>query len=190
MRVRKEVMKAYSRKVRNNDGFIIYMTVPPRNYGNSAWKLAKSRHGKYERYFINHQSDMDDSDIVQGWDLKDCLGLHPTSVSIIALELNRAEINIRNFGNSYNSRGGCAGYVHSKMKSEVILWFFGQNCIKSRIHGESRYEPQERSYEGIKWKSRIYRCLYNIYDKPKGPSPGRALNDGKDPSVLSNRKNK
>ena len=87
MRLRKEVMRAYSWKGRNNDVFIIYMTVPPRNCGNSAWKLAKSRHGKYERYFINHQSDMDDSDIVQGWDLKDCLGLHPTSVSIIALEL-------------------------------------------------------------------------------------------------------
>ena len=89
MRLRKEVMKVYSWKVRNNDAFIIYMTVPPRNYGNSAWKLAKSRHGKYERYFINHQSDMDNSDIVQGWDLKNCFGLHPTPVSIEALELKR-----------------------------------------------------------------------------------------------------
>ena len=71
------------------------------------------------------------------------------------------------------------------MESEVIFWFLGHFKKNDVCICQSPYLAQERSYETIEWKSRKYRWVYNIYDKPKGPSPGRASKSGKDPLVLN-----
>ena len=47
------------------------------------------------------------------------------------------------------SRGSYACYVRAKSKSELILWFLGHFWKNNHCIGQSRYEAQERSYEGI-----------------------------------------